>query len=246
MKLLAWNIQQGGARRASAILEVIERHAPDVLVLTELRPSSIPLLGALAERGWGHQLTGISEEADVCAGVLAREPLVALAPAATASELPGRWIEAWVPTRGMVVAGVYGPLRNEPYHAFWRAVLTALPARVRGDYVLAGDLNTGEPLLDAPSPRFFCAEHFVALRSAGLVDVWRQRNADVREHSYHHRLRNGVAGAGFRLDHVLASPSLASRAVAAGYDRTVLQARVSDHAAAFVEFTDRGAVDQER
>ena len=235
MKLLAWNIQQGGARRASAIVDVVVRHAPDVLVLTELRPSSAALLRELAARGWTHQVSGIGD-APVCAGILAREPIIVSEPSGPELVLPGRWIEALVPSLGITVAAVYGPLQKEAYDTFWRAVLGVVSARVQGDFVLAGDLNTGESLLDAPHPRFFCSDHFVALRSAGLVDVWRQRNPEAREYSYHHRMSGGVAGAGFRLDHILASPGLAARTTGAGYDRSALEAKVSDHAPAYCEF----------
>jgi exonuclease III len=236
VKLLAWNIQQGGAKRADAILSVIVQHAPDVLVLTELRRSSAAILSALAERGWKYQVTGLAESPVAAPGILARDPFVELPPAEPTTVLPGRWIEVSFVKSGMVVAAVYGPLRNEPHDAFWRAAERCLPARVQGTYLIAGDLNTGESLLDAASAHFFCSEHFLKLRSAGLIDIWRQRNTGAREYSYHHRRRGGIRGAGFRLDHVLASPTLAAASLTCGYDRAALETNVSDHAPTYVEF----------
>jgi exodeoxyribonuclease-3 len=236
MKLLAWNIQQGGAKRAMAIVDVILRHAPDILVLTELRRSSSRLLRQLAERGWKYQVSGISQSPIAAAAVLSRDPLLPLAPSAPSAVLPGRWLEAWLPNQGIVVAGVYGPLKHEPYDDFWRAALNTLPERARGRYILAGDLNTGESLMDATSATFFCSDYFVKLRASGLTDVWRERNTDARQYSYHHRLRAGRVGAGFRLDHVFVSSVLARHAVACGYDRTVLANKISDHAPVHIEF----------
>jgi exonuclease III len=235
MKLLAWNVMKGGAKRAAAIVETLETHSPDVAVLTEVRPSSAAMLSTLANRGWHCQLNAIDDNPIASVAIVARHPLQPLPAAKPAAILPGRWIEASVPDFGITIAGAYGPLDEEPYDDFWTAVCELLPARVSGQYVLAGDLNTGESRLDAPRDRFFCSHHFLALRTAGLVDVWRSRNPEERVFSYHHPLRGGVRGAGFRLDHLLMTSSLANRVVSCGYDLTVLDSRIPDHALVFAE-----------
>jgi exonuclease III len=235
VKILAWNIQQGGAKRADSIIELIERHAPDVLVLTELRPTSADLLAGLSARGWTFQVTGVNDNPTASAGIVSRHPIVPLEASEPSAVLPGRFLEAWIPGADLVVAGLYGPLRNEKYNHFWEAVRRIVPARAAGSYLLAGDLNTGESLLDAPDERFFCSDHFCALRAAGLVDVWRVRNPQAREWSYFHRSGGGVRGAGFRLDHLLASRALANRVQDCRYDHTALDMRTSDHAPLFVQ-----------
>jgi exonuclease III len=217
---------------------VIDHHAPDVIVLTELRPSSRPLLSALRERGWMHQVTGIEQAPVASAGIVSRQPLFALASAGPAEVLPGRWIEAWIPHHEVVIAAVYGPLRNEPFKRFWEAALDALPGRAQGSYAIAGDLNTGEAGVDAPSMSFFCSDYFVGLRNAGLVDVWRSQNPRGGACSYHHRAGGGRDGAGFRLDHLLVSRRLAARAGACHYDSNARARTISDHAPLFAEFRE--------
>jgi hypothetical protein len=53
MRLLAWNIRQGGGSRLTAICEALARHDADVLVLSEYRggDSALRLREALARLG---------------------------------------------------------------------------------------------------------------------------------------------------------------------------------------------------
>ena len=54
MRLLAWNIRQGGGSRLSRIVEALQRHDADILVLSEYRggPSATRLLAALDALGY--------------------------------------------------------------------------------------------------------------------------------------------------------------------------------------------------
>lgn len=239
MKLLAWNVQQGGAARAAAIVEFIDGQSPDVLILSEVRPTSGPLLDDLARRGWTEQLTGLDDCDVACVALLARTPLVRLDSPPPTPLVRGRFIEAWSPSHNAVIAGVYGPLQKEGHGTFWTGVRGKLHHRIAGDYVLGGDLNTGESLIDAPNEKFFCSEHFVAMRDAGLVDLFRQAHKDRREYSYHHRDTGGTRGPGFRIDHLLASPTLAKRLETVEYHREPLEAKTSDHAPVTARFGGR-------
>ena len=56
MRLLAWNIRQGGGTRLAAIAEALMRHEADVLVLSEYRggDAALRLREALARLGYKH------------------------------------------------------------------------------------------------------------------------------------------------------------------------------------------------
>src|ERR1700735_5522801 len=56
LRLLAWNIRQGGGTRLLAICEALARHEADVLVLSEYRggDSALRLRDALARIGYPH------------------------------------------------------------------------------------------------------------------------------------------------------------------------------------------------
>src|SRR5437879_10932726 len=56
MRLLAWNIRQGGGSRLARIAEALACHEADVLVISEYRggPSATRLLGALNTLGYAY------------------------------------------------------------------------------------------------------------------------------------------------------------------------------------------------
>jgi exonuclease III len=57
MKILAWNIQQGGGNRVDAIANELTSRHPDVIVLNEYQSdTSERLLQILRVCGWTHQL----------------------------------------------------------------------------------------------------------------------------------------------------------------------------------------------
>ena len=56
MRLLAWNIRQGGGSRLPQIADALSRHEADILVLSEYRggEAAVRLLAALATLGYRH------------------------------------------------------------------------------------------------------------------------------------------------------------------------------------------------
>src|SRR5260370_38217185 len=56
MRLLAWNIRQGGGSRLARIADALTRHGADILVLSEYRggESAMRLLGALNTLGYAY------------------------------------------------------------------------------------------------------------------------------------------------------------------------------------------------
>src|SRR5260370_7448684 len=56
MRLLAWNIRQGGGSRLARIADALAHHDADILVLSEYRggEAAVRLLAALASLGYRH------------------------------------------------------------------------------------------------------------------------------------------------------------------------------------------------
>jgi exonuclease III len=148
---------------------------------------------------------------------------------------PRRWHEVTIPDVGVTVAGFHGPLENDPYREWWLSVRAAAAKRVGDSFLVAGDFNTGQSVIDAPRDPFYCAEHFDALQDLGFVDAWRTQNTSRREYSWFSR-RAGKDLNGFRLDHMLVSPSLAARIAKASYSHSDREQGLSDHAPLLVEF----------
>ena len=98
-----------------------------------------------------------------------------------------------------------------------------------------GDWNTGAHRLDETGKTFVCAEHFAKLSSLGWTDLWRHHNSGATEWTWYSRLKGGVRGNGFRLDHAFATPSLRSRITSCKYSHAERDAGISDHSMLIVE-----------
>lgn len=239
MKILAWNIRHGGGSRVAAIASAIVAHAPDVAVLTEFRAAAgAELHRLLAAAGYRHLLAPKLEPRQNGVAIASRWRLVASTRAIPTAVPAHRWFEVDVPRFRLSVAAFYGPLEDVPYGDWWTSVRAVMADRVQTPFVLAGDFNTGMSVVDAPRDPFYCADHFEALQTLGMTDVWRRKNPDGREYSWYSR-RGGRDLNGFRLDHILASPPIASRLRSSRYSHTEREALVSDHSIVVAEFGRR-------
>jgi exonuclease III len=85
-----------------------------------------------------------------------------------------------------------------------------------------GDLNTGIRGVDKTGESFYAEECFIGLLDQGWIDRWRSRHPSKAELSWYSR-----KGAGFGIDHALASPMLDERISSARYEHSVREARLS-------------------
>ena len=118
--------------------------------------------------------------------------------------------------------------------------------------VLAGDFNVMPTELDVYAPERWVddalfrpevRDAYRRLVAQGWTDALRALHPDERIYTFWKYFRNAFArDAGLRIDHLLLSPSLAGRLVAAGVDRDVrARERLSDHAPVWIELADANA-----
>ncbi len=253
MKLVTWNVNSLKAR-LPRVLELLEAHAPDVVLLQETKTEAGAFPGAeLAAAGYRAAHHSAGRWAGVA--VLARET-----PAELRAGLPrepaadeARWLEATV--AGVRFAAVYVPNGRAVDSEFYVAKLAFLDAaaeRIRtlaaeGPLVVAGDFNVCPTDLDVYDPAAFeGATHvteperrrFRALVEAGTVDAFRHLHPDepgftwwdYRAGHFHKKL-------GLRIDAVLVTPELAGGLESCGIDRGFRKGpKPSDHAPLLAEW----------
>ena len=238
MRIVSWNIRHGGGRRLRAIYDVLIRHAPDIIILTEYRSNpSTSLLERLATAGWPHTATSDPAPRSNGIAVLSREPLIARRPPSSVTS--HRWVEVEAPTYGFAHAAVYVPVRGRDVtkkDAYWRGILEAAEMRRDTAFLFVGDWNTGAPIGDAePEGRgFSCCEHFAAMPEHGFVDAWRLFHPNERAFSWYSR-RGRADRNGFRIDHAFLSGRLRERLVSCEYSDVERSAGASDHAALLLD-----------
>lgn len=253
VKIATWNIN-GVNGRLAALLAWLDRAAPDVVCLQELKaPDERFPAAALEAAGYGAAWHGQSRWNGVA--ILGRGST----PVVTRRGLPddpapdqSRYIEAAV--TGVLVGCLYLPNGNPwPGPKFdtklaWFAALTAHAATLFGHglpVVLAGDYNVvptdfdiyrpgalkGNALIQ-PEPR----AAYAALIAQGWTDALRTLHPAEPMFTFWDYFRRAFdRDAGMRLDHLLLSRDLAGCLTAAGVDRNARAAAgASDHAPAWI------------
>jgi exodeoxyribonuclease-3 len=257
MKIATFNVN-GVNGRLPVLLEWLARTKPDVVCLQELKaPQEKFPERALRDAGYGAIWLGQKSWNGVA--ILTRGET----PRETQRGLPGepdpghsRYIEASV--NGMLIGCIYLPNGNPApgvkfdYKLAWFEALTIYAAHLlkrNVPVVLAGDYNVMPTDLDVYKPERWVddalfrpevREAFHRLTAQGWTDALRSLYPNERIYTFWDYFRNAFGrNAGLRIDHLLLSPGLETRLVAAGVDRDVrAMEKASDHAPTWIELSN--------
>jgi exodeoxyribonuclease-3 len=257
MKIATYNVN-GVNGRLAVLVDWLAAAQPDVVCLQELKaPQEKFPEAAIRDAGYGAIWLGQKSWNGVA--ILARgEP-----PVETRRGLPGepdaahsRYIEATV--NGILIGCLYLPNGNPApgpkfdYKLAWFEAFASYAASLlarRIPVVLAGDYNVMPTDLDVYKPERWIddalfrpevREMFHRLVAQGWTDALRTLHPDERIYTFWDYFRNAFGrDAGLRIDHLLLSPAVASRLVAAGVDRAVrAKEKTSDHAPTWIELAE--------
>lgn len=254
MKIGTWNVNSVKVR-AERLAGVLERHAPDVLCLQELKcvDNAFPH-DMVREAGYHAAVHGQKTYNGVA--ILSRKPLqdVRVGMGDDVDDDQARIIGGTVDDVRVVC--VYVPNGSRPdsdkyvYKRRWlRRLLAYLAEHVAGDGlgVLCGDLNIAPDDRDVARPHewgssVLCTPEirtdFQALIDSGLVDTFRQHHEQDGLYSWwDYRLLGFPKNNGLRIDHILATKTLSTKCTTSTIDRNERKGKQpSDHVPVFSEF----------
>jgi exodeoxyribonuclease III len=256
MKIATYNVN-GINARLPVLLRWLEATQPDVVCLQELKaPQENFPLEAIQKAGYGAVWHGQKSWNGVA--ILAH----GTTPQETRRGLPGdpedihsRYIEAIV--EGITIGCLYLPNGNPApgpkfdYKLRWFERFLDYTDRLLAQQfpiVLAGDYNVIPTEIDAYKPErwlgdaLFFPESRAAyqrLLAQGWTDALRAQYPTEAIYTYWDYFRNAFGrNAGIRIDHLLLSPQLAPRLLAAGVDHDVRGwEKTSDHAPTWITLT---------
>ena len=254
MKLATWNVNSLKVRLPQ-VLEWLGRQQPDVLCLQETKTEDHNFPVAEIEAA-GYRSAFAGQKTYNGVALLSREPL-----ADVATGIPG-----FADEQKRLIAGSLGGVRvvcgyfpngqslDSDKYRYKLAWLAALQAWLGGELArnqqlaLLGDFNI------APEPRDVHPDvkdcevlisdevraRFRDLLALGLADSFRLFEQPERSFSWwDYRMMAFRRNLGLRIDHILLSPSLAQRCMAASIDREARKAeKPSDHAPVITELRD--------
>jgi exodeoxyribonuclease III len=252
-----WNVNSIAAHERQ-VLDWLEAERPTVLALqeTQCSPSRFPTTGF---RKLGYEIVCVGDGGSNGVAIASLKPLsnVELGmPGAHAPFNEPRFLAATVD--GIRIVCAYAPngrkVGTDP-HRFklaWFALLTAIvnyEIETHPDLIVAADLNIAPTDLDVWDAHHYRNRNltsplertaFEELLSAGLVDIVRAHSEPNQKLSTWWNRRGDFyeTNRGWRLDHLLTTPSLASRITSVTIDRATRAApNTSDHAPTLAHFT---------
>jgi exodeoxyribonuclease III len=259
MRIATYNVN-GVNGRLPVLLRWLKEARPDVVCLQELKASE-EKFPAAPIRDAGYYAIWHGQKSWNGVAILARDAV----PQEARRGLPGdpddshsRYIEAIV--GGVIVGCLYLPNGNPApgpkfdYKLRWFERLTEHAASLLmqdGPVVLAGDYNVMPTDLDVYKPERWVDDAlfrpevrtaFHRLVAQGWADALRKLHPGERIYTFWDYFRNAYGrDAGLRIDHLLLSPQVAPRLVAAGVDRDVRGwEKTSDHAPTWIDLADGG------
>ena len=257
MRIASYNVNGINGRLAN-LVGWLQEAAPDIVCLQELKaPDDKFPEAALRAAGYGAVWHGQKSWNGMA--ILAR----GAEPVETRRGLPGDpddthspYIEGAV--EGLMVGCLYLPNGNPApgpkfdYKLRWLERLTSYAETLLksgSPAVLAGDFNVMPTDLDVYAPERWVddalfrpevRDAYRRLVAQGWTDALRALHPDERIYTFWKYFRNAFArDAGLRIDHLLLSPSLVGRLVAAGVERDVrARDHASDHAPVWIELAE--------
>jgi exodeoxyribonuclease III len=229
MRLLSWNIRQGGGSRLPRIADALRRLDADVMVLSEYRggESGRRLLAALDALGYRHTTRLVPPPGRN--GVLIAARCAFREHGAVGSGLPEPYRMVGVEFAAFRLSGVYMPnlLAKIPY---WEALIAALSLERTGSALAIGDFNTCRAYVDEAGAIDATAHYMDKIERIGFCDLWRRRYPEGREYSWF-----STRGNGFRIDHAFLSHDLVGRAGTVRYSHQERIDGLSDHSPLILE-----------
>ncbi len=257
MKIATFNVN-GVNGRLPRLLEWLEETRPDIACLQELKAPQERFPRAEIEQvGYGAIWHGQKSWNGVALLARDAQPIeVQRGLEGDPEDTQSRYIEAAV--KGVIVGCLYLPNGNPapgPKFDFKLRWFERFAARAqtlidsRAPVILAGDYNVMPTDLDVYKPErwrddaLFRPEvkaAYARLLDQGWTDALRHLHPGERIYTFWDYFRNAYGrDAGLRIDHLLLSPALAPRLVAAGVDRAYRgREKASDHAPTWVELRD--------
>jgi len=235
VKLLVWNIRQGGgSRRRQRIIDCITNHGPDIVALIEFIPSTAELLlQSLRAVGFDDEICTTQNGFDYAVCVLSKTPISTLPSGISTLDDSGLWLEVTVPAHRFSFGVVHVPTKSQSkMKAFLTALVQVASLNADQPFIFVGDFNTGIGPADGPLNNFGDVDRFVALQRTGFTDAWRHVHGNKLEPTW---CRDGKS---YRIDHALASSGLLPRIRDCRYSHMERDSGASDHSALLIEIGD--------
>lgn len=205
MKIITWNIRHGGGARINRIIDRIQSHNADILVITEYRNNTKgkELKNNLAENDYKFQA---APEIDIKKNTLMIASKTDFEVQLFENQLQEEYHRVVkIGNDHLSLYGVYFPQKMQKKKIF-EFMVEEMDIVIGKPTIFIGDYNTGKPFTDEAKNTFSCSNYMDIIEQKDHVDVWRFINKDKLEYSWYSN-----AGNGFRIDHAFINKSFLNK-----------------------------------
>ncbi len=222
IKILSWNIRQGGGSRITPILKVIETEQPDILTFSEFRnnESGAKIRLGLLKLGYRHQAVSDAGKNDNTVIVAAKFPFNSVLFPKSDPTYFHSIIRADFDAFNLY--GMYLPHKKK--HQLFDFLINDELTNPKPS-ILAGDFNTGHNHIDQEGNSFWYTDKLKKIESMNFADAFRLKYGKAKEYSWYSHQGNG-----YRYDHTYVHQDLIPIVSDCFYLHKCREANLSDHA----------------
>ncbi len=227
MKIVSWNIQQGGGTRADSIVQSLLAHKADFIILSEFRnnPSGQLIRIRLLMDGFIFQSPS-TEDKETNGVLIASRQKCNFELFSTATDFPEAILKCV--HSDFAIYGVYLPHKKK--HTRFEAIQTELINHPTIHTIIAGDFNSGFNKIDQVSDSFWYEDRLRGLQKLGMLDAYRHFFPVEKEYSWISHQGNG-----YRYDHTWVSAKLLPNVLKCSYSHVERDTKLSDHSLMILE-----------
>jgi len=226
LKILSWNIRQGGASRKAAIVKHLINFDATIIVLSEYRNNQhgLYIRQHLLRAGYKFQTVTAATLDENSVLIASKEVHHSRLFFDVQEEYKHNLIMQEYDAFNLV--GVYLPHKKK--HQLFNHLKTIASLEKPG--IITGDFNTGINGLDQKGSSFWYEEELFKLKKMDYVDAFRYIHGDIKEYSWYSHQGNG-----YRYDHFYCHTLLTPMVKACYYIHKWREEGLSDHAPMVME-----------
>jgi len=228
LKVLSWNIRQGGGSRVSSICQKLINSDSQLIVLSEFRNNSAgaSIRHKLLLAGYRHQYVSNSKPSENSAAVFSKIKGSSFSLPIVDSKYHENMVG--VSFAAFDIIGVYLPHKKK--HQLFDSILQQTSKEVCKPRIICGDFNTGFNFIDQAGDSFWYTDKMKALGDASYVDAFRLIHADKKEFSWFSHQGNG-----YRYDHTYIHSDISPLVSNCYYLHEWREEKLSDHSPMILE-----------
>lgn len=199
LKILSWNIQQGGGSRVLKICSALVTFNAEIIILSEYKNNANgnKIRSTLLNVGYRYQHVSAATSDVNSAAIFSKIPcnqvLFPKSDPTFSNNILCSQFDAFN------VYGMYLPHKKK--HTLFDFLINETASEKPG--IFAGDFNTGINYIDQKGDSFWYTDKLKTLHKNGYIDAFRSINGEVKEYSWYSHQGNG-----YRYDHTYIDKAL--------------------------------------